>query len=239
MISRKLLIALAASTAVGFALPTFAGYANCSCSGVYIGGQLGWGQVDHKHRHHWSEEISGFDHSHHNNNEDGLAGRAYLGYQFNQYIGLETGFAGFSTDDPSYGHDHDRQEHHHHHSDGWKVRTTQWDLLARLGSPFGDSGWRGDVKLGAAGVFIDNDDHFHIHDRQESHHGHDNTQWGPAAGASLTYNFNRCVAMDLSYLHVFGDLDHHHHHDDVNDYHYTNESNTDLVTIGVSYLFLM
>ena len=203
MFNRNLLIALAASSAVGLSLPTFAHNAS---AGVYIGGQLGWGEANHENhdRHHSEETVRQTERHHHNNHktQDGFAGRAYLGYQFNQYVGLETGAAGISSDNGS---------HHHHHNDGnesgardsdshddWKVKTWEWDLLARFGTPFGDSCFRGDVKVGAAAVFVSNNNHGH-----HGHHDNDDAKFGPAAGAGISYNFTQNVAMDVSYLSRF------------------------------------
>jgi opacity protein-like surface antigen len=212
MINRNFLIALITSSAIGFSLSSFSqpGY-----SGVYVGGQLGWGQASHNDLH-WIDNQA--EKHHHKINQDGLAGRGYLGFQLSPNFGLETGITGFSNNHGIYSHEkHAKDSHSHEH---WKVRSSQWDLLGRIGTPFSECGFRGDLKLGVASVFANN----HSND-----HGHHHTQFGPAAGAGIGYNFDRHVAMDVSYLHVFNNLNSHHQH--------SGTPKTDLVTLGVSYLF--
>ncbi len=217
MVSKKMLVALAAASTLGMSLSTVAATAcNTGCPGVYVGAQAGWGQVKYRNNHHEGRR-------HHNDDNGGFGGRVYLGYQFNPYIGLETGVAGFFKDSD-----------HHHDRNGSHNNVGQWDLLARVGAPFGDSGFRGDIKGGAAYLFNGND----------HHNGGDSDRIIPAAGASLAYSFCQNVMVDLSYLHGFGtDGDNHHHgrRQSEENHHHHHDSNrvksTDLVTIGVSYLF--
>lgn len=217
MVSKKMLVALAAASTLGLSLSTVAATGcNTGCPGVYVGAQAGWGQVKYRDNHSRRR--------HHDNDNGGFAGRAYLGYQFNPYIGLETGVAGFFDND----HHHGRR-----HGDSHK-NVGQWDLLARVGTPFGDSQFRGDLKAGAAYLFNGHDNH---------HHGHDNDRVIPVAGASLGYSFCQNVMVDVSYLHGFGTSHDHHHRgyrdDEQGRRHHDNNrvKSTDLVTLGVSYLF--
>lgn len=218
MVSKKMLVALAAASTLGMSLSTVAATAcNTGCPGVYVGAQAGWGEV--KYRNHERRR-------HHDHDNGGFAGRVYLGYQFNPYIGLETGVAGFFESDH---HNGGRRNHDSHNHVG------QWDLLARVGTPFGDSGFRGDLKGGAAYLFSSHDHH---------NHGHDSDNIIPAAGASLAYSFCHNVMVDVSYLHGFGTESSHHHRgyrQVIEGGHHHHDSNrvksTDLVTLGVSYLF--
>jgi OmpA-like transmembrane domain len=209
MVNSRILVAIAAMGTLGLSLPSFASHnGSCptGCPGIYVGAQLGWGNVDYKNASAFFDTDVA--------SEDGLAGRVYLGYQFNQYLGLETGFAAFSTQDIP--------------ADLGKIKTTQWDLLARVGMPFGDSGFRGDVKLGAAYVFADYETSANAVVAGFSDVSSDEIK--PIAGASLTYNFCSNVSVDLSYLHGFG-------HSNSNNFDDHWAPNTDLVTLGVSYLF--
>jgi hypothetical protein len=211
MVSNKLLVAVAAMSTLGFSLSTMASSAcNTGCPGVYVGAQGGWGQVKFKNGGHHEA-------GHRSNNNGDLGGRVYLGYQFSPFFGLETGVAGFFNSDSD-----------HHHDDN---TLGQWDLLARVGTPFGDSGFRGDLKGGAAYEFT----------TKHRHNGNDHHKVIPAAGASLAYSFCQNVMVDLSYLHGFGSNSHHHHSNSETDTdsHGIGHSvkSTDLVTIGVSYLF--
>jgi OOP family OmpA-OmpF porin len=176
MSKNTLLISLAAVSTLGLSLPTFA---VPDCSGVYIGGQAGYAGTNYN--------LSSYLDKHFN--EDGYAGRVYLGYQFNQFLGLETGFTLLSDADLP--------------KDFGDIRTTHWDLLLKAGAPLGDSGFRGDVKAGGAHVMT-KFDASHV---SESLGLNDVSNWKikPVAGASISYNFNRNVAVDVSYLHVFGE----------------------------------
>ncbi|MBX9586804.1 MAG: outer membrane beta-barrel protein [Gammaproteobacteria bacterium] len=215
MVSKKMLVALAAASTLGMSLSTVAATAcNTGCPGVYVGAQAGWGEVKYRNHH---------EGRHHHDN-GGFGGRVYLGYQFNPYVGLETGVAGFFKDSD-----------HHHDRNGSHNNVGQWDLLARVGTPFGDSGFRGDLKGGAAYLFSSHDHH---------NHGHDHDNIIPAAGASLAYSFCHNVMVDVSYLHGFGTSHEHHYRgsrQEQNGGHHHHDSNrvksTDLVTLGVSYLF--
>lgn len=196
-------IALAAGT-LGLCSAAYAD----SSTGFYVGGQAGYGNANY--------DVSGAS----STDEGGLAGRAYVGYQFNQFFGLETGFTQFS--DNTYKFNFPPV-----FNGEIKAKTQQWDILAKAGMPFGCSGFRGDIKAGAAYVMSDVDVSGDLHGSDS-----DNT-WNPAAGASLSYNFNRNFAIDVSYLHTFGSSSTIRRQ-------FNNENvspDTDLVTLGVSYLF--
>lgn len=204
MANNKWLIALGAAYALGLSMPTFAHYAyytHYGCSGVYLGGQFGYGHV------HYNRDAFFGVGAH----DSDIAGRVYFGNQFNQYVGLELGAALYSNVelDSDFGH----------------IRTRQLDLLLKLGAPFGYTCFRGDVKLGGVVTFTD----IKPTDAGKAF-GFENdsvTEVRPVAGAGASYNFTQNIAMDVSYLHVFGNP--------------TSEShpapNIDFITLGLSYLF--
>ncbi len=219
--NNKLLVALAAASALSLSVPTFANYGASGGAGVYVGGQLGWGQTDYGVNFDNFEFIEDVF-SGHTSDESGLAGRIYLGYQFNSYVGLEIGAALFSDSD-FYVTNNTTFEGR------VDVNTSQFDLLLKVGSPFGCSGFRGDIKLGIADVVTDIDNG-----------GFD--RWSDnadnainfALGGSLSYNINRCVAVDVSWLHTFGNNGNRDNFDLDRDF----SPDTDLVTLGVSYTFM-
>jgi len=197
---------LSAFAIAGAALVCSPVYAD-SLTGVYVGGQVGYGAVSNNN-HWWSD-----------NNDDGFAGRPYIGYQFNQYFGIETGYTFFSenknTWSNSWGVDITRKD-----------RVEQWDILLKAGMPFGNSGFRGDIKVGAADVMPNTDWSWSGNSSWNSSWGtrdHDDDQWDAAAGVGVSYFLNKNVALDISYLHAFGS-------DNCN-------PDTDLVTFGVAYYF--
>jgi opacity protein-like surface antigen len=191
---------LSAFAIAGAALVCSSVYAD-PFTGVYVGGQVGYGSINSDH-HYWG-----------NNSDDGFAGRPYIGYQLNQYFGIETGYTFFSDNDHTW-------------SDGLgnvlKLKTSvdQWDILLKVGMPFGCSGFRGDVKIGAADVMPDGKLTLNGTEVASSH---DDDQWDPAAGVGVSYFLNKNVAVDVSYLHTFGSGN--------------QDFDTDLVTLGVAYYF--
>lgn len=195
MLNNKLLATLASASLLSLALPSLA-YTNSS-SGLYVGGQLGYGKT-----HYGYSKGSGV-------HEDGTAGRVYIGYQASPFIGAEIGGVLFSDVDLP--------------KDLGCFSTKQLDLLMKIGTPFGDSNLRGDIKAGIAGVRSD-----YEKGSRSRHPSRNNTQTVAVMGASLSYNVNRQLAFDVSFLHDFGNI-----HDNV-DF----SPRTDLLTLGVSYQFI-
>jgi hypothetical protein len=220
MVKNKLLVALAAVGGLGFSVVTSAQSGLTSqWSAVYVGAQGGWGKADYDLDKFL--EANGFDD---HIKQEGFAGRGYIGYQYNQYLAFETGFAGFSEVDLT--------------NDMGDIQTTQWDLLLRVGTPLG-CGFRGDIKLGAAYIMP----FTHLADFETPVGADDDTALEDdtgrdddignglriVAGASLTYSFWNNFSVDLSYLHTFSDPE--------SDEGGIHVPSLDLVTFGVSYLF--
>ncbi len=173
----------------------------CNKSGLYIGGQAGYAHADY--------DLGEFVNTHFR--DDDFAGRIYLGYQFNENVGLESGFAMFTNSDLP--------------ADFGDIKTAHWDLLLKVGTPFGNSGFRGDIKGGIAHVMTDFDagnlaNSLDITDDS-------NRKIRAVAGAGISYNLNHNVAVDVSYLHVFGDPQNNAF----------STPNNDMVTLGLSFLF--
>lgn len=207
--NHKLLIALAAMSAWGLSMPTF-GHSDFfkrytyygPYSGAYVGGQFGYANTQYDSSLYDKLEIR----------HDGIAGRVYLGSQFNPYIGAEFGVAVFSNAEigNNYGH----------------IKTGQIDLLLRAGIPLYCSHFRFDVKGGVVtGMSI-------YHPTPDAitagYTKNSNTYIKPAAGASVSYYVTQNIAVDLSYQHVFGQPN--------------NKDETaptiDFASFGVSYLFI-
>jgi hypothetical protein len=169
--------------------------------GIYIGAQGGIGNT------HYDNDLFNDDEIH----EFGVAGRIYMGDQFNQHIALELGATQFSDAEL----DHDFGE----------VRTSQIELLVRLGAPIYCSPFRVDLKVGMADVFAD----IAPTDRGVAYGiKHEfTTEFRPVVGLSLSFYFYRHLGLDLSYMHTFGNPQSVSHL----------APNNDLLTLGVSYLF--
>jgi hypothetical protein len=174
MINNKLLVSLIAMSSLGLSIPS---YSLDYCSGLYVGLQGGYSRADYDLEKFLNKDFS----------KSEFAGRGYIGFQIDQFWGLETGFTMLAgTEFPR---------------DMGDVKTTHWDLLAKLGTPFGNSGFRGDLKAGGAHVMSK----FDANDAAKSLGLDDVKEWKirPVAGASLTYLINRNVHIDASYYHVF------------------------------------
>lgn len=210
MRSNKLLIATAALFTLGMSMPAFSyvertrtynGVGAYNASGVYLGVQGGYTRSHYDLDAFLSKDFR----------KDELAGRAYVGYQINPFLGVESGFtmiAGTELPD-NFG----------------DVKTTQLDLLLKVGMPFGDTGLRADLKAGAAHVKWK----FDANDVAESVGLNDVSNWKirPVAGATVSYYLNRNIAIDASYIHVFGDPESSHF----------GTPTVDLAMLGVSFLF--
>jgi len=200
MVNRKILTGVAAIGLVGLSLPSFA---LLDCSGFYIGAQAGISHSSYDLDHFLDEHLD----------KEGTVGRVYLGYQLNLFLGIETGFTLFSEVDLP--------------DDFGDIKTAQWDLLLKVGMPIGETGFRVDVKGGAAYFMADFDaDNMAktvgLHDKEKK-------EYEPVAGASLAFNFNKNFAVDVSYLHVFGDPKSGT----------LGTPNVDMTTVGLSLLFTL
>lgn len=200
MAGKKWLIPMGVVSLLALSVPASAYYAH-GHSGVYTGLQGGYGNT------HYNSDLFHDAQVH----EYGVAGRIYLGNQFNDFVALELGATMFSFSDIE--------------NDYGKVKTSEIELLFRAGSPIPCSPFRADLKVGIADVFADIDpsDHGRAFGIQ-----HDfTTEFRPVVGVSFSYYLTRQFALDASYLHVFGNP--------------TSEShvapNNDLFSLGFSFLF--
>lgn len=209
MANHKLLIALAAISAWGLSMPTFGHFDYLKrysyygpYSGAYLGGQLGYANTQYD-----SSLYNGLEIRHH-----GIAGRVYLGSQFNPYFGAELGVALFSNSEISNNVGH--------------IKTGELDLLFKAGIPLYCAKFRFDLKAGVvSGMSI-------YHPTSQAitagYVKNSNTYIKPTAGASVSYFVTHNIAVDLSYQHVFGTP--------------SNKDETaptiDFASFGVSYLFI-
>lgn len=198
MVNKKWIASFAAVITVFFSAQAFSYY---DPSGVSVGIQGGYGNTSYN-----KAIFPGLDIK-----EQGVAGRVYLGNQMTPYFGIEVGGVWYTDTNLT--------------QDAGKIRTEQLDLLMKVGAPIACGRFRVDLKLGAALMFVDIDptdvgiamgiNHLFV------------TQVRPAGGISFAFNFNRNWAIDLSYLHVFGNPRSDSHP----------SPNADLATLGLSFFF--
>jgi len=206
-------------TTVGLCSTAFAytGHAQCgdTGTGVYVGGQLGYGSADYG-----SGIKNAFNvYSVHSNDEDDLAGRFYIGYQLTKIFGIETGYTIFS--DNTYK----GQSANGLTTSKSRLETQSIDLLAAVGTPLTYEGFGATLKGGAAYVMSD-----YSHSGNGSDAGFrpadsSNERFAPAVGASVFYKLPYNTAVDISYLHIFSPAN-------------VAAPEADLVTLGLSYRFV-
>jgi hypothetical protein len=181
---------------------------------AYIGGQIGYGVTDYG-----SKAKNVFDQfPTHSYDEDGVAGRVFLGYQFTPVIGLEAGYSLFSDNiykSAGFGS-----------AVKYRLETDAADLLAVVRTPFQPFGQNGpvlSVKGGAAYVMSHATLSGHITGSGFTAKG-SRDNWEPEAGISLGYKLENNMLVDLSYQHIFGPGD-------------IRSPKIDFASIGVTYKF--
>ncbi len=188
-------------------------YAQCTV-GPYIGAQLGYGSADYgsKIKDAYNQYTT------HSNDEDDLAGRAYLGYQFTPVFGAEVGYSIFS-DNVYTGHAASPSTTFSKS----RLETDAADLMATVGTPLFYPGLGLKIKGGVAYIMSHYRHSGNGVDTAAPSSSH-NDRFAPTAGASLVFNLPDNVAFDLSYQRIFAPA-------------HVDSPETDLVTLGLSYRF--
>lgn len=182
-------------------------------SHFYIGSELGDGKTDYGDIFSSTASLL----PNHNSYENGLAGRFYVGYQLSPYIGGETGYSIFS--DTSYKATNPTNGNF----STLTIKTEMWDILGTVGMSIYQSGFRVNIKAGTAYVMSQGNLSSNL---LGSSSAHDNN-WNPASGVGISYNFNKNLLADVTYLHVFGSPD----------IAKNLNANIDFITFGFKYLF--
>lgn len=191
----------------------FCSYQNADANqGFYMGGQVGDGKLDYGDIFSSSQHILPEHHS----SEDGITERIYLGYQINDYFGAETGYTLFS--DNTYKAKNSLNSYY----STLTIKTDMWDILGTIGAPLKKTGFRGDIKFGAADVASKG----HLSSNVFGSSTAQEDNWNPVAGMSFSYSVDQYFSVDISYLHVFGspDISKNLH------------ANIDLATLGIKFL---
>lgn len=172
MINKKIALGV-----VALGLSAAAISANAATSGVYVGGQLGYGNV------HQADHVSGVKDNH-------LAGRVFAGYQFNQNLAAELGWSHFSevtAKDHGYYADYDYSA---------RLNTNVVDAAAKGIVPVADNvSLYG--KLGAAYVMESVHAHYGPFSASASE-----KKLLPEAGVGVSYAFTDNVSADVSYTRI-------------------------------------
>jgi OOP family OmpA-OmpF porin len=209
MFNKKNVALVALSSIAGLFIASNASAA-VSAPGAYVGGGIGWGTINQP----------GFNDAYDNKTTDnGVAGRVYVGVDLNQYLGAELGFTKFSDMDTSgvFASSIGPLD-----ASG-KIQTYAFDAVAKGTLPL-QNGFNLFGKLGVAylnekasvsitDVFGDS-----ASDTSVIH------AYLPTFGAGISYDINKNVAADVSWMRI----------QKVND---TDLKSTDTVMFGVSYHF--
>jgi len=183
-------------------------------TGFYLGVGAGYGQAD------YGSNIKDAYNAYpiHSNDEDDIAGRAYLGYQITPIFGVEAGYSLF-TDNTYEG-----QSSNGATTSTSRLSTQTIDLLATIGTPLYFHGFGLTLKGGAAYVISDYSHSGNGSDASFAPADNSNDRLAAAAGASIIYKLPNNLAADISYLHIFAPA-------------HLDSPETDLVTLGLSYRF--
>lgn len=203
--------------AAGISSTAFAATVYCppqNSTGFYIGAGAGYGQAD------YGDAIKNTNNTYaiHSNDEDDIAGRAYLGYQITPVFGVEAGYSLFSDNE------YKAQNALGTVSSKTRLTTQTIDLLATVGTPLTFHGLGLTLKGGAAYEMSDYHHSGNGSDASYAPRDKSNDRFAPAAGASIIYKLPDNIALDVSYLHIFAPAS-------------VASPETDLVTAGVSYRF--
>lgn len=171
--------------------------------GAYVGAGLGYGNVH--------QSVSDVD----NSKDSGLAGRAFAGWQFNQYLATELGWSKFT--DATFKANSPFASVH------GKLKTDAVDVVVKGILPVADS-FNLYAKAGAAYVMSRADASVTLFGYPANYDEKEN-KWFPTFGAGATYDFTPNVAADLSYSRIqkTGNSDIF--------------NSTDLYTVGLIYSF--
>lgn len=153
-------------------------------SRFYLGGEIGYADLHYKN----SELAEGFTEV----NDTGLAGRIFLGFDINRYIGLEVGYTALSNPEFKIAH-----------------ITTDFsqnsvDLLGKASLPV-----TCDLSIHAkAGVAYVHRDDLSVHvDDVIIKHEADDDHTRPVLGVGLSYAFNPRVSGEIDFSRTFGEDD--------------------------------
>jgi OOP family OmpA-OmpF porin len=170
MSNKKKLLSLAAGSLAGLFL---ASTASAAISGVYVGGQLGWGVTNIFH---------GVNTQGQKTQDTGLAGRLFGGYEFNQNIGAELGYMRFSNATVK-------------HESG-DIQTYAVDIAAKGMMPL-QNGFGVYGKLGVAYL----NENFGI-SNGNSRVSFSEGKVYPELGVGVSYDFSQQLSTDLSYTRI-------------------------------------
>lgn len=168
MLNKKIMLGVVALGLSTAAISTYA-----ATSGVYVGGQLGYGNV------HQGNDVDGARITTYH-----LTDRILGGYQFNEYVATELGWSRFGNVDAKSA------------IGNLTLRTNVVDLAVKGILPVAD---KVSVygKLGAAYVMENVSGHFYGYHEDET-----NKKLLPEAGVGVSYAFTDNVSADVSYTRI-------------------------------------
>ncbi len=211
MIKKTLLttaVACAAFTMSAAAMAASDSFFNGENAGFVVGIQGGYADL------HWDDRFSNPANNTSGVKDTGFAARGFVGFDFNKYLGVETGYT-YLPNTTFNGIPSENAE----------IKSYAIDLLAKLSVPVtnvfsvyakaGGSYLSSKVDASIPGVFTGSETNTHI---------------GPAFGVGAAYEVVPNLAIDLSWMRFSGDSR-------INHTPATYQSSPDVVLLGLSYKF--
>lgn len=171
-----------------------AAYADPYDQSVYFGGQAGYARANFGDLDSDIKNLVQSDPFGGSSRQGGFAGRLYAGFNFNQFFAVEGGYSFLPNNKYTFNGLGDV-----------RLTTNAWDVVGKASLPLAVltpalDGFSVYVKGGAAYVTskFDIDDSVQTFTSAKAH------GWAPTYGAGVAYNFNRNLAMDVSWTQIYG-----------------------------------
>jgi opacity protein-like surface antigen len=216
MLNKKNILSVTCSAVASL---LFATTANATVSGPYLGGDLGWGTT-HQQGFEQIDILKGMDV---NTTQDGLAGRIFAGFKFNEYLAAEMGYTKFSNQTSKFNQNVGLDNL----AGNEKIQAYAVDLVAKGTLPL-QNGFSLFGKLGAAYLAEDasatvtaSDPFFGTVSDSVSQN---TNKILPTFGLGVSYDINSNLSTEVSWMHI-------------QKVGTTDLQNTDFIGLGLTYNF--
>lgn len=201
---------LVAAAILGGAVMMTANLATAAVPGFYAGVQGGWSNIAYNTSDYVVDAGSV--------KKSGFGGRPFIGYQLDQYFGIETGYTWYAKNKLRNGSYYDVSSI----VTTGDFKQSAWDIVAVGTLPL-EQGFSLYAKGGAAYVNAKATETATDASLNGSFTISDSThEWRPVAGVGVSYDFNEMVSGDVSWTRVFSG---------------SGIANSDLAAVGVTYHF--
>lgn len=215
------------------AICIISGSAYADEQGIYIGGQIGMGDMHYSDSDYFPN-LSSYNQMlnvinsankkynlpqislNKSSSENGLAGRLYLGYQFQTYLAVELGYTLFNDDEGKISASGHLPIGNFSFEDKTTISEHAVDLSLKGLLPLGDSGFTLYAKGGAAYITAEFETKTQLvggaligsltpNFTAPASDKHTENSFRPVYGAGISYNLNDNLSMDISWTRIQGD----------------------------------